>query len=174
MNWKRRICILIFVLASSSLFASVSGICFVYQPLTTMGTDQDPQIIVAKVPVIASGANEHVVTYISAPNRLPQAGPQIIEDSNLLSALGISITGEWIEKPDHYVATLDLSKMKQVTDYEFKEEDVVKATVKCIQGTIDELGERKTWKIKIIAKPEDGAKWKKYETDYRPKAKARN
>ena len=171
MNYRLPLCILISALSSSSVFASVSGICFVYQPLTTMGTDQDPKIIVAKVPVIASGPTENVVTYISAPNRLPQPGPEIVEDSNLLSALGISITGEWIEKPDHYVATLDLSKMKPTTDYDLKEEEIVKATVKCIQGTIDELGDKKPWKIKIIARPEDGAKWKKYETDYKPKGR---
>ena len=171
MSYRIPLRLLIFVLASSTALASVSGICFIYQPLTTMGTDADPKIIIAKVPVIASGPAENVLTYISAPHQLPQPGPEIIEDSNLLSALGISVTGEWIEKPDHYVATLDLSKMKPANDYDLKDEEIVKATVKCIQGTIDELGEKKPWKIKIVARPEDGAKWHKYETDYRPKSR---
>jgi hypothetical protein len=169
MVYRIQLRIMVFVLTSSSVFASVSGICFIYQPLTTMGTDADPKIIVAKVPVIASGPEENVVTYISAPHQLPQRGPQIVEDSNLLSLLGISVTGEWIEKPEHYVATLDLSKMKPTTDYDLTDEEIVKATVKCIQGTIDELGAKKTWKINIVARPEDGAKWHKYERDYRPK-----
>ena len=163
--------LLAFLLTSSSVFASVSGICFIYQPLTTMGTDADPKIIVAKVPVIASGPLENVVTYISAPHQLPQAGPEIVEDSNLLSLLGISVTGEWIEKPEHYVATLDLSKMKPAAEYDLTDEEIVKATIKCIHGTIDETGAKKTWKIKIVARPEDAVKWRKYETDYRPKSR---
>ena len=161
--------IVIFLLASVSAFGGVSGIVFVYQPLTTMGTDADPKIIVAKVPVIASGPIESVVTYISAPHQLPQRGPEIIEDSNLLSLLGISVSGEWIEKPEHYVATLDLSQMKATDAYELTDDEIVKAAVKCIRSTIDETGLKKTWKIKIIGRQQDGDKWHKYEADYKPR-----
>lgn len=171
MTYRLQLRILVLVLASSSVFAGTSGVCFVYQPLTTMGTDEEGKIIVAKIPVIASGPLENIVTYVSAPHQLPQRGPDIVEDSNLLSLLGISVSGEWIEKPEHYVATLDLSKMKPATDYDLKDEEIVKATVKCIQGTIDEIGSKKSWKIRIVGRPEDGAKWHKYETDYRPKSR---
>src|SRR5205085_11623226 len=87
-GWK--FAFLIFAMAVSSAFGGLSGISFVYQPLTTMGTDAEAQIIVAKVPIIASGPPANVLSYVSAPHQLPQRGPGIVDDSNLLSLLGIS------------------------------------------------------------------------------------
>ncbi|HVF71846.1 MAG TPA: hypothetical protein VM940_09575 [Chthoniobacterales bacterium] len=165
---RLRFFILLVLLGTMPAFGSVSGVGFVYQPLTTFGTDADPKIIVAKVPIIASGPLENVLVYIAAPNRLPQRGPEIIEDSNLLSLLAISVEAEWVEKPEHYVATLNLSQMKAPDQYDLTDDDVVKAAVKCIRGTIDELGMKKPWKIRITPRSQDDAKWRKYETDYRP------
>lgn len=171
MGRRSRFLVLTLLIASGSAFAGLSGVGYVYQPLTTFGTDAEAEIIVAKVPIIASGPLENVLAYIGAPNRLPQRGPDIIEDSNLLSLLGISVGAEWIEKPEHYVATLDLSQMKPTDQYDLTDEQVVKAAVKCIRSTIDETGLRKLWKIRIVPRPQDGAKWHKHETDYRPRTR---
>ncbi|MFN2624227.1 MAG: hypothetical protein ABR611_15430 [Chthoniobacterales bacterium] len=160
--------ILIFLLASSSSFAGTSGISFVYQPLTTMGTDAEAGIIVAKVPIIASGPPANVLSYVSAPHQLPQRGPAIVEDSNLLSVLGISVSGDEAAEAGRFVATLDLSQMKLTARYKLTDEAVVKAALHCIRNTINEVGEKGIWKIRIVARPKDGTKWSKYETDYRP------
>ena len=125
-------------------------------------------IIIAKVPIIASGPPADVLSYISAPHQLPQRGPQIVDDSNLLSRLGISVTGEEGADDSHFIATLDLSQMKLKREYGLTDEAIVKATLRCIRNTINEVGQKGIWKIKIIARPQDGAKWRKYETDYRP------
>jgi hypothetical protein len=154
---------------ASSAFAGLSGICFVYQPLTTLGTDAESKIVVARIPIICSGSAESVLTYISAPHQLLQRGPAIVEDSNLLSSVGISVEGEWVEKAGHYLVTLDLSQMKRAGRHALTDDEVVFAAVKCIRRTIDEIGQKKLWKVRIIGRPQDGAKWQKYETDYRPR-----
>ncbi len=156
------------VLTETSAFGGLSGISFVYQPLTTMGTDEEAQIIIAKVPIIASGPPANVLSYISAPHQLMQRGPQIVDDSNLLSRLGISVMGEEGADDSHFIATLDLSQMKSTKEYALTDEAIVKATLRCIRNTINEVGQRGTWKIKIIPRPQDGTKWRKFETDYRP------
>jgi hypothetical protein len=158
---------LIFVVACTSAFGGLSGICFVYQPLTTLGTDAESKIIVARIPIICSGSTESVFSYISAPHQLLQRGPAIVEDSNLLSALGVSVEAEWLEKPGHFVVTLDLSQMKRASRHQLSDDEVVNAAVKCIRRTIDEIGQKKVWKVRIVGRQQDGAKWHKYETDYR-------
>ena len=168
MNRVLRLQILVFLLASSSAFAGLSSISFVYQPLTTMGTDSEAQIIVAKVPIIASGPPANVLSYVSAPHQLPQRGPSIVEDSNLLSVLGISVSGEEAAERGGFVATLDLSQMKLTARYKLTEEAVVKAALRCIRNTINEVGEKGIWKIRIVGRPKDGNKWSRYEMDYRP------
>jgi len=160
--------IAILILTETFAFGGLSGISFVYQPLTTMGTDEEAQIIIAKVPIIASGPPANVLSYISAPHQLMQRGPQIVDDSNLLSRLGISVTGEEGADDSHFIATLDLSQMKSTKEYNLSDEAIVKATLRCIRNTINEVGQRGTWKIKIIARSQDGAKWRRFETDYRP------
>jgi hypothetical protein len=160
--------IVVLLLTKTSVFGGMSGISFVYQPITTMGTDAEAQIVIAKVPIIASGPPENVLTYISAPHQLPQRGPDIIEDSNLLSRLGISITGEESPGAGRFMATLDLSQMKSTKEYALTEEAVVKAALRCIRNTINEIGQKGIWKIRIVARPQDAAKWRKYEADYRP------
>jgi hypothetical protein len=162
--------ILILLLAASSAFGGTSGISFIYQPLTTLGTDSEARIVVAKIPIIASGSPETVLTYISAPHQLLQRGPGIVEDSNLLSRLGVSVSGE-TAGPGRYTATLDLSLMKLTRQYELTDDAVVKAALHCIRNTINEVGEKGIWKIRIIGRQQDGAKWRKYETDYRPHPK---
>lgn len=147
-----------------------SGIQFVYQPLTTLGTDQDTKIIVVKIPVIANAVPESVISYISAPHKLQQREPAFAEDSNLLSRLGIGVSAEWFAEPRHYVATLDLSTMKPTSDFDLAEEVVIEAAIECIQRTIKEMGGESLWKIRIVSRPQDRTKWTKYERDYRAKS----
>ena len=160
-----------FLLTKASALAGLSGISFVYQPLTTLGTDMEGAIIIAKVPIIASGPPANVLSYISAPHQLMQRGPQIVDDSNLLSRLGVSVSGDEGVDDTHFIATLDLSQMKLRREYGVTDEAVVKAALRCIRNTINEVGQRGIWKIKIIPRPQDGAKWRKFETDYRPYAR---
>jgi len=166
----RRLPFLIFLLAASPAFAGLSAISFIYQPLTSLGTDSETKLVVAKVPIILSGSPESVLTYISAPHQLLQRGPSIVDDSNLLSRLGISVEGE-AAGPGRYTATLDLSQMKLTRQYELTDEEVVKAALRCIRSTINEVGQKGIWRIKIIGRQQDGAKWRKFETDYRPHPK---
>jgi hypothetical protein len=166
----RRLLFLIVAAVLAKPFASrgESGISFVYQPLTTMGTDADAGIVVAKIPIIVSGAPENVLSYISAPHQLPQRGPKIVEDSNLLSRLGISVTGEKSADAGYFIATLDLSQMKLPREYKLTDDAIVRATLRCIRNTINEVGQKGIWKIRIVARQPDSGKWRKYEADYRP------
>ena len=159
-----------FLLAASTAFGGTSAISFVYQPLTTLGTDAESKIVVAKVPIIVSGSPESVLTYICAPHQLLQRGPTIIDDSNLLSRLGIYVSGE-AAGPGRYTATLDLSQMKLTRQYALTDEEVVKAALRCIRSTINEVGEKGIWKIRVIGRQQDGAKWHRFETDFRPHPK---
>src|SRR4051794_35573562 len=85
MGSRVRFYLLMCVVAASSAFGGTSAISYVYQPLTTVGTDAEPKMIIAKVPIILSGSPESVLVYVGAPVRLLQRGPAIVEDSNLLS-----------------------------------------------------------------------------------------
>ena len=163
--------LIIWFFASSLGFGTTCGISFVYQPLTTMGTDEDPAIIVAKIPVIAVGHPENLIEYISMPLKLQQHSWGHIEDSNLLSALKIEVSGELVSERESAV-TLNLSAMEPMdSEEEVTDDAVVKAAIDCIRRTIDEIGGKKTWKIRILCREQDRAKWSKYETAYRPKAR---
>ena len=156
------------LLASSLAFAGTSGLGFVYQPLTTLGTDLDSEIIIAKIPIIASGGPESTIGYVSAPHKLLQREPAFAEDSNLLSCLNISVSAEWVSEK-RYAATLDLSRMKPTEDFGVTEEDVVKAAVQCIRKTIDEIGGRSLWKVRIVASEPAPTKWAEFEFEHRAK-----
>jgi hypothetical protein len=168
MAWRLFFFTVVLLLAEPFAFGGLSGISFVHQPLTTMGTDEEAQIVIAKVPIIASGPPANVLSYISAPHQLMQRGPQIVEDSNLLSRLAISITGEESTETGRFIATLDLSQMKSLKEYRLTDEAVVRAALRCIRNTINEIGQKGIWRIRIVGRPQDGAKWHKYEADYRP------
>src|SRR3954451_16748457 len=167
---RLRFYLLMCAVAASSAFAGTSAISYVYQPLTTVGTDAEPKMIIAKVPIILSGSPESVLVYVGAPVRLLQRGPAIVEDSNLLSRLGISVEGEK-SGPGRYTATLDLSQMKLTRQYGLTDEEVVRGALRCIRNTINEVGEKGIWTMRIIGRKQDGNKWRNYETEYRPHPK---
>ena len=161
--------LLISFLISSLAFAGTSGIGFVYQPLTTLGTDQESEIIIAKVPVIADSVPEGTIEYVSAPHKLLQREQGSVENSNLLSCLSISVSAEWVSQT-RYLATLDLSRMKPTEEFDLTEEAVVKAAVQCIRKTIDEIGGSSVWKVRIVGSEAAPAKWAKFEFEHRPKS----
>ena len=161
--------LLISLLTSSLAVAGTSGIGFVYQPLTTLGTDQDAEIIIARVPIIADGGPESAIRYVSAPHKLLQREPPFAEDSNLLSCLNVSVSAEWVSEK-RYAATLDLSRIKPTEEFGVTEEDVVKAAVQCIRKTIDEIGGRSLWKVRIVASDAAPTKWAKFEFEHRAKS----
>ena len=162
--------ILAYLSALSLALGGGSGIVFVYQPLTTMGTDADSKIIVAKIPVIINASHESHLQLIASPNKLLQAQQTPVEDSNLLSRWGISIDAEFREGKGGSLITLDLTRMKSPPGFELNDEAVVNAAVDCIQRTIDEIGQGYAWKLKILSKPEDATKWGKFEKEYRAKS----
>ncbi len=148
---KTLLCLL--TLAFSSIaFGGTSGIVFIYQPLHTLGTDQEPAILVTKIPIIADAVTETILAHIAAPNKLLQRKPAYAEDSNLLSSLGIGINAELVEVAGagQYAITLDLTRMKLATPYELAAEDVVKAAVDCIRRTLNDAGEKTPWKGRMV------------------------
>ena len=161
--------LLIQLLISSLAVAGTSGLGFVYQPLTPLGTDQEAGIIIAKVPAILDSVPESTIGYVSAPNKLLQREPAVAEDSNLLSRLNISVSAEWISEKE-YSAILDLSRMKPTEEFDVTEEAVVKAAVQCIRKTIDEIGGPYLWKVRIVASEAAPSKWAKFEFQYRAKS----
>lgn len=166
---KKAPLLLIQLLISSLAVAGTSGIGFVYQPLTPLGTDQENGIIIARIPVIADSVPESALRYVSAPNKLLQLGSAAVEDSNLLSCLNISVSAEWVSQKE-YSAILDLSRMKPTEEFDVTEEAVVKAAVQCIRKTIDEIGGPALWKVRIVASEAAPSKWAKYEFQHRPKS----
>jgi hypothetical protein len=161
--------LLISLLTSSLAVAGISGIGFVYQPLTPWGTDQEAEIIIAKVPIIADSVPESTIQFVSAPHKLLQREPAVAEDSNLLSSLNISVSAEWVSEKE-YSATLDLSRMKPAEDFGVTEEAVVKAAVQCIRKTIDEIGGPYLWKVRIVGSATAPSKWAKFEFQHRAKS----
>jgi hypothetical protein len=163
---------LLFAIAPAG-FGGECGVAFIYQPITTFGTDADPHIYVTKIPIVVSGAPESCLSYLSEPNKLLQHQQTPVEDSNMLSQVGISIETEEVPKalnsPNYFVVTLNLSRMAHRRSPELTEEAAVKIAVTCIRRTIEENHRSfswKTWRLRIVPRSEDGDRWAKYETAY--------
>jgi hypothetical protein len=159
------------LLTSPLTLATGAGIRFVYQPLTTARMEVDSVILVVRVPVITniSAPEGSYIGYISKPHRLPQDDWLSIEDSNILSRLGISVSDKLDEVEKRHEVTLDLSRMNPAKEYGVSDNEVVAAAVECIRRTADEIGGEKTWRIRIRCQEQDRAKWAPYETEFRPK-----
>ncbi|MDZ4405222.1 hypothetical protein [Prosthecobacter sp.] len=162
---------LFWFLCAVHAYGGTSGIEFVHQPLHTLGTDQDSELILAKVPVIVNAVPESMVRYVAHKHKLLQREPAFAEDSNILSCLGIEVGGEWLANCRHFEATIDLTEMKPAERYGVTDEEVVKAAVECVKRTILEMQGRPLWKIRIKAREADAAKWRRLETDVLPASK---
>ena len=157
-----------FVLACSSL-ATTRLLTFIYQPLSTFGTEQDTMLEVTRVPILANIVTENLITHIASPNRLLQDDDAKIDDSNLLSLLKVRLSAEHVSG-EHYRVTFDLREMLPTDDYGVTAEQVIAGAIKCLQATFNEhkLG---SYELRIQAKPDDKTNWRRHEGRYGPRKK---
>lgn len=152
-NTMRTLIVLLNWLAClSELSATTIVLTFVHQPLTTLGTDVDIEIVVTRVPVLMNSVPESLIQHVAAPNKLLQDKLTDIPDSNILSRLGITMSVRLVEKA-HYAVTLDLSAVGDPATFGVTLEEVINATVDCINKTIQETnlfhgeGLKSTWNL---------------------------
>jgi hypothetical protein len=159
-------------LLSTSGFAGTRVLTFIYQPLTNLGTDQDPGITIAKIPVLTNTVPEGLLSHIATPNRLVQDESAKVSDSNLLSSLGVEISAE-LRDEAHYAITLDLTKLGDLERFDITTAQVVEAVIECITKTVNETylfhakDQLVTWNLSIRSRPSEGSALKRYERRYK-------
>jgi hypothetical protein len=67
--------------------AGTRVLTFIYQPLSTFGTDQNATVVVARVPVLTNALPESIIAHIASPNRLLQDTTAQIADSTFFHFL---------------------------------------------------------------------------------------
>jgi len=159
-------------LAATGLSAAgTSGLSFVYQPLTPLGTDGDPDPVITRIPIIANSVAEDSIAFISAKNKLLQRKEAFAEDSNLLSCLGISVWAKHVSEEEGYEVYLDLSKMAAAGEfgqYAVTPRKVVELGVKCIRDTLPEVyAGSQPWHIRVIPQKPGDEQWKPFESIYK-------
>ncbi|MEX2581379.1 MAG: hypothetical protein WD342_20145 [Verrucomicrobiales bacterium] len=160
----------IYIIASAAC-AGTRVLTFIYQPLTTLGTDQDSTVVIARVPILTNAVSEAIVAHIATPNRLVQDASAKIDDSNILSCLGAAISVQ-LQDGSHYSVTLDLTRLGDPQRFGVSARQVVESAVECVKRTIDETRlfhmpeQRVTWELHIQSRPEDEAAWEHYERRY--------
>ena len=130
----------IYVLAASftlscSSFAGTRILTFIYQPLTTLGTEQDAAVVVARIPVLINAVPESIIGSIARPNKLLQSATANIPDSNLLSLLDIHLSAELVGSK-HYRVALDLRDMRSPEPFGVTADEVIAGAVKVPQSDI--------------------------------------
>jgi hypothetical protein len=153
-----------------SSFATTLGITFIHQPLTTLGTAQDAEVVVARVPVYVNAVPESVIGAIAWPNKLPQSNSVKIPDSNILSCLDIHLSAELVISR-HFRVTLDLRDMRPCEPYGVTADEVVAGTVKCLQATFDGDVNLGSYELVIQGRKGDKTDWSKYGGRYESKKK---
>ncbi|MDQ3620900.1 MAG: hypothetical protein M3463_00190 [Verrucomicrobiota bacterium] len=144
---------------------------FIYQPLTNFGTAQVPAVVIAKIPVLTTYVAESLVRDVARANRLVQDESANIDDSNILSRLGVVISVQ-LQGKRHYSVTLDLTRLGDPERFGVTARQVVESAVECIRRTIDETRlfhgkkARVTWELHIRSRPGDREVWKRYERRY--------
>ena len=168
---NQSICILVasLVLVSSS-FAGTRILTFIYQPLTTLGTEQDAEVIVARIPILINAVPESIIGAIAWPNKLLQGSTTKIADSNFLSVLDIHLAAEYVSGR-HYKVTLDLRDMRSCAPFEVTSDQVIAATIKCLRATFDEDENLGSYELHIQIKKDDKTDWSRYEGRYEAKKK---
>lgn len=158
-----------FALLCSS-FAGTRILTFIYQPLTTLGTEQDAAIVVARIPVLINAVPESIIGSIARPNKLLQSATTNIPDSNLLSLLDIHLSAELVSGR-HYRVTLDLRDMHSTEPFGVTVDEVVAGTIKCLKATFDEDENLGSYELHIQARNGDKTDWSRYEGRYESKKK---
>ncbi|MBK1790040.1 hypothetical protein [Persicirhabdus sediminis] len=175
-----RISILI-LLSLALLVTTKAGtrvLTFVHQPLTTLGTEMDAGIVIARVPVLTNAVPEGLLSHVATRNRLLQDESASISDSNILSLLGITLSVK-LEKGARYSVTMDLSGAGDPSKLGVSLEAVVAATVECINKTILETNVfhvgsgNVVWSLKLKGSPEQSLVLAKYQRDYDPRKSQR-
>ena len=151
-------------------FAGTRVITYIYQPLATIGTDEDADILVTKIPVLTNTVEENLITHIASPNRLLQDANVDVADSNLLSLLKIHIEAELVAGK-HFKVTLDLRDMLPTDDYDVTPQQVVDSAVKALRATFDEHPGLGSYELRIQAKEGDKTDWSKHTGRYTKKKK---
>ena len=165
----------IYILAASfalvcSSFAGTRILTFIYQPLTTLGTEHDAAVVVARIPVLINAVPESIISAIGWPNKLLQGATANIADSNLLSRLDIHLSADLVSGR-HYRVTLDLRDMRSCEPYGVTADEVIAGTIKCLRATFDEDENLVSYELRIQAKKDDKTDWSKYEGRYESKKK---
>jgi hypothetical protein len=165
----------LYILAASialvcSSFAGTRMLTFIYQPLTSLGTEGDAAVVVARIPVLINTVPESIIGSIAWPNKLLQGATANISDSNLLSLLNIHLSAELVNGR-HYSVTLDLRDMRSCERFGVTADEVIAGTVRCLQATFDEDVNLGSYKLRIEAKKDDKTDWSKHEGRYDSKKK---
>ena len=158
-----------FALVCSS-FAGTRILTFIYQPLTTLGTEQDAAVVVARIPVLINAVPESIISAIAWPNKLLQGASANIADSNLLSCLDIHLSADLVSGR-HYRVTLDLTHMRSCEPFGVTADEVIAGTIKCLRATFDEDENLASYELHIQGKKDDKTDWSKYEGRYESKKK---
>jgi hypothetical protein len=156
--------ILILALSVALVCSSRAGtriLTFIHQPLTTLGTDQDAAVIVARIPVLTNAVPESIIAHIASPNKLIQDSTAEIADSNLLSLLDIKISAKPVTERI-YDVTLDIREMRPSDRFGVTAGEVVAATIECLKKM---FGEQRwdTFVLRIQSRDTDKTDWKPYE-----------
>lgn len=153
-----------------SSFAGTRMLTFIYQPLTTMGTEGDAAVVVARIPVLINTVPESIIGSIAWPNKLLQGATANIADSNLLSLLDIHLSAELVHGR-HYSITLDLREMRSCEPYGVTADEVIAGAIKCLRATFDEDLNLGSYQLRIQTKKDDKTDWTKYQGRYEAKKK---
>lgn len=145
--------------------AGTCMLAFVYQPLTTLGTDGDAGVVVARIPVLTNAVPESVVMKIAAPNRLLQEEQTGVADSNLVSLLKMHLAVELVARR-HFRLTLDLRDMRPCEPYGVTPEEVVAGTIQCLKATFDEDVNLGSYELRIVSRQDDKTDWRRHEGRY--------
>jgi hypothetical protein len=156
-------------LACSSL-AGTRILTFIYQPLTTLGTESDAAVVVARMPILINAVPEGIIAAIASPNKLLQSPNANVPDSNLLSLLGVGVSAEHVNGR-HYRVTLDLRGMRSTQPYGVTADDAIAGAIKCLRATFDEDQNLGSYELHVESNKGDTAHWTRYEERYESKRK---
>ena len=153
-----------------SSLAGTRILTFIYQPLTTLGTEGDAAVVVARIPILINAVPEAIIASIASPNKLIQSANANVPDSNLLSLLRIGLTAELVTGR-HYRVTLDLREIRAVEPYGVTADEVIAGAIKCLRATFDEDENLGSYELHVQSNKDDKRNWTRYEERYESKRK---
>lgn len=103
-------------------------------PLYLHGAEEDSRISIREVPFVTFNADpEWRFPAISTPFTPPASGSVKTGDVNLTSLYGITVEGNYKEKGQDMVVTINASKAVQPEGYPFTVEQVIDAVTTCVK-----------------------------------------